>query len=481
MKTNHDFTRRHAIKGLTLGSGSIAFAPFLQSMAAHASGDPYKLPQRFVFVIKASGLDRQDLVPEKFDATLRSGIAWNDADKGKDFTRTKLADVSWKDYDLPDALTPFDSIRDRLTVIQGLSGDNFTGNHTSGYGVLSCINSEKTPLAPSLDYRLGECFSAGPYPMYGMALSGTLQTNNGPPENGYCYPNISAKGKAKPVPFQASPEKAHRELFGNAVMSKEEAQRKLTVQSNLMDFLKEDAKRISKQLSSSERERFENYTGAFESLRMREARKSDLRDTIRAKAPEFTDLYTSLVETDRHQCQFNIATSALITGLTNVVTLRPDTLGTVYTGFGIRGTHLHPIGHGREVDNGWTAAKTRTEINKHHLRLIADMAKKLDSIPEGDGTMLDNTLIVYTSCAGGAHHSGQTDWPYVLAGGIRNRLKMGRYLQYPSYKQPGHKTIANLYIAMLHAAGMDSGEHFGQIDPALKDFDLSGPLSEILA
>lgn len=82
--------------------------------------------------------------------------------------------VMLADRVLPEILKPFDRLKDRLTVVQGLSGTNFNGNHTAGYGALSCINSEKVPLSPTLDYLLGEHFSMGPYPMYGMAINGTL-------------------------------------------------------------------------------------------------------------------------------------------------------------------------------------------------------------------------------------------------------------------------------------------------------------------
>jgi hypothetical protein len=474
-------SRREVLKGLSLGSSALAFAPFLRSLEAHAGTAGGELPQRFVFVVKSSGLGRRNLIPQGVEADLQGGVAYNEADKNRDFSRSELVRTSLANHKLPEILAPFESLKDRMSVVQGLSGKNFTGNHTAGYGALGCMNSEKVPLAPTLDYLLGQRFSQGPYPMYAMAMNGSLLGQNTPPENGYCYPNISAKGKLQPMPFQASPEKAFLELFGNAVMSPQEAKRKLTVKSNLMDFLRQDAKRISSQLNLDERERFGHYTEAFESLRVRETKKASLSQVIKDKAPEFTNLYQSQVETERQQCQFNIATAALITGLSNVVTLRPDTLGTVYTGFGIKATGLHAIGHGREADNGWSAERTRREVDKHHLSLIAKMAQKLDGIPEGDGSMLDNTLIVYTSCAGGSHHAGQEDWPFVLVGGLRKRLKMGQYLQFPTYQKPGHRTIANLYLAIQEAAGIQTNDHFGQPDTVLKDFDISGPLSEILA
>jgi hypothetical protein len=94
--------------------------------------------------------------------------------------------------------------------------------------------------------------------------------------------------------------------------------------------------------------------------------------------------------------------------------------------------------------------------------------------------MLDNTLIVYTSCAGGSHHGGQEDWPFVLVGGVRKKLKMGRYIQFPTYRRAGHKTIANLYMTVMDASGVRYGEHFGQPDTQLKDLKVTGPLRELL-
>jgi len=95
--------------------------------------------------------------------------------------------------------------------------------------------------------------------------------------------------------------------------------------------------------------------------------------------------------------------------------------------------------------------------------------------------LLDNTLIIYTSCAGGAHHGGINDWPFVLVGGLGGKLKTGRYLQYPSYGSVGHKSIANLYMSIMAAADTPYGDHFGQVDPGLRDLDVAGPLAELLA
>ncbi|PHS03068.1 MAG: hypothetical protein COA78_19270 [Blastopirellula sp.] len=474
-------TRRGVLKAITCGSASFALAPFMRSVAVHAAGKEEALPKRFVFVVKSSGVDRANLVPE--------GIHNEYAPRSKDgasnihsLDRDKVIEASFADHALPDSLAAFEEIKDQLTVIQGLSGKNFVGNHTAGYGALSCHHSEQVAVAPTVDCLLGQHVSTGPYPMYGMAMNGhLLEQFFKSPEDSYCYPNLSAMKKGQPVAYQASPRKAYMELFGSAVVSPEQLRRKLTLNSNLMDFMKDDARRIERQLSSDDKQRFANYTEAFESLREREQKKVLLEDRVKQFAPELTSRYDSMVPSVRMDLHFDLATSAMITGLTNVVTLRPDTLGVIYSDLGINQS-VHSLGHlgYGTAANGWDGPRARKEIDKLHLSFIAKMAKKFKSIPEGNGTMLDNTTIVYMSCAGGSHHAGQTDWPFILVGGMQDKLKTGRYIQYPSYQKQGHRTIANLYMALMQAAGMQTEDHFGQQDANLKDFDLAGPLAELL-
>ncbi len=347
--------------------------------------------------MKSSGVDKENLFP------LGLEDQWS-----RD--RDKLVDVSLTDRKLPDNFEPFEEIKDHLTVIQGLSGMNFVGNHTAGYGALSCHHSETVAIAPTIDCMLGDHLSTGLYKMYGMAMNGRLLEQSNGPEDSYCYPNISATKAGQPVAFQASPKKAFMELFGSAVASPAQLKRKLKLTSNLMDFMKDDARRIERQLSQEDKQRFANYTEAFESLRLRELKKVVLNDRIKRFAPELTNKYTSRAPSVRIALHFELATAALITGLTNVITLRPDTLGIIYSDLGIS-NHIHSLGHlgDGKTGNGWNGQRARKEIDKLHLGYVAKMAKKLKSIPEGDGTMLDNTMIVYTSCTGGQHHDGQRD------------------------------------------------------------------------
>ncbi|MDB4711212.1 DUF1552 domain-containing protein [Verrucomicrobiales bacterium] len=473
------YKRRNFLRTLSLGSSSLAMVPFLQSVRVHAAGDEAALPKRFVFVVKSSGIDKFNLVP---DGLTNHFVDEKNGEKLGNRSRREgsLVDVPLAAHKLPDKLSVLENFKDRLTIIQSLSGVGFRGDHTKGFGTLSLHDSEKVAVAPTLDCLLGQHLSTGPYPMYGMAMNGRLLGND-KPENTYCYPNLSAYGPAKPVAYQGSPRKAFVELFGAAVASPEQLEKKLALSGKLMDFLTEDARRVEKQLSGNDKERFALYMDSFNSLQKIEEKKAALTDRVQKHAPELTDRFDSIAPSARIESHFEIASAALIAGLTNVITLRPDTLGVKYSELKLSNS-VHAIGHLQEnkASNGWTGHQARMEIEKLHLKQIAKMAKKFANIPEGNGSMLDNTMIIYMSCSSGDHHCGGHDWPFLLLGGMGKKLNMGRYVEYPKYGTKGHRTVGNFYLSLMQAAGMKTPGTFGQPDATLKDLDLKGPLEELM-
>jgi len=455
-------------------------APFLHSLRTHAAGNAAAFPKRFVFVVKSSGIDKYNLVP---DGLTNHFVDEKSGQKLGNRSRREgaLVNVPLAKHKLPAKLAALEKFKDRMTIIQSLSGVGFRGNHTKGFGTLSLHDSEKVAIAPTLDCLLGQHLSTGPYPMYGMAMNGQLLESAGwKPEDSYCYPNLSAYGAAKPVAYQGSPRKAFLELFSAAVESPEQLKKKIALNGNLMDFLGKDARRVEKQLSGGDKERFALYLESFDSLRKIEEKKAALTEQVRKHAPKLTDRYNSIAPSMRIESHFEIASAALIAGLTNVITLRPDTLGVKYTELKLSNS-VHALGHLQEntASNGWTGHQARMEVEKLHLKQIAKMAEKFASILEGNGSMLDNTMIVYTSCSSGDHHCAGHDWPFVLLGGMGKKLNMGRYLEYPKYGSKGHRTVGNLYLSLMQAAGLNITETFGQLDSNLKHLNLKGPLAEL--
>ncbi len=138
----------------------------------------------------------------------------------------------------------------------------------------------------------------------------------------------------------------------------------------------------------------------------------------------------------------------------------------------------HEIGHGRGV-NGLSSANCFVKVRQCHSKLIAALAARLKSIPEGEGTILDNTFIVYLSASGEAHHPRRREWPVVLLGGLRGKLKHGdRFVQLRTCRQKKHRTLSNLYLTLLQAVGKPR-DKFGVADSRLRDIDQSWLVAEL--
>ncbi len=313
----------------------------------------------------------------------------------------------------------------------------------------------------------------GIFPHVGLGISSR-------PEHSIIY-NCSAWGPGQKLPTQCRPDLAYNTLFGSVAGGN--AKQEFVAERNLLDFMVDDVKRLESRLVASERERLGHYLSAFESLRERQSRLNKIENTLRKHAPVASDKFQSDVETDRLDAHFDIGAAALISGLTNVLTIASG-VGDPFFSVKFRGLGLdidkHSIGHGKSYKD-MTAREMSIVIRRFHMELIARLAKKLESVPEGEGSMLDNTLIVYLSDAAEGHHSRCWEWPVLFLGNLNGRLKAGNgFLNYPKYGSQGHRTMANLYTTFLRAAG-DHRQRFGIADVNLRDLDQNGPLSELMA
>ena len=216
-------------------------------VAAHQGGNE-ALPKRFVFIVKASGIDNYNLMPEsvaKMKETVRNQV---DSYKNlKPPTHKTMIDVSLMKHDLPKLLEPLKDFKEKINIVQGLSGNNLRGNHTSGYGTLSCYNSELMPIAPTVDALLGMKHSTGPLPpCLEWQPTGRCEARSRCRMIPMFIRTFRLYKSGQGVAFQASPTKAFNELFGSAVMSEGDLKKDSAVNRNLMEFLKDDAKAYSK-------------------------------------------------------------------------------------------------------------------------------------------------------------------------------------------------------------------------------------------
>ena len=460
-----NLNRREVRQGLSLGAGAVVLSPILAKLQAQAASAATQ-PKRFVFVVESNGFTPQQAAPVDVQRKTCDQRPLNGP--------AELIDLSLKGRQLPPALDPLTPWQDRITIVQGLSGRIAGGGHSNNFAALGCFPAQgesQVITHPTIDGQLAKQLP-GIFPHICLGISKRL-------ENSVIY-NVSAWGPNQGLPTLCKPDQAYAALFGSVANGA--AQEEFAAKNNLLDFLKEDVKRVESKLAGPEREQLGAYLETFETLRHRQSRLNEIEDTLRAKGPVTNDKYTSAVATDRLDAMFDIGAAALICGLTNVLTLSSAAgvrdFDICFTGLGLT-KGKHHTGHGGS-ENGMTWYEVSQMIRRFHFTLIARLAKKLEAVPEGNGTMLDNTVIVYLSDGAEGHHSRCWEWPLVILGNIDGKLRTGRYLDYPGYGQPKHRTTANLFVSLLQLAG-SSQESFGVADPGLKDLDQHGPLSELFA
>lgn len=457
---NVEMTRRDMLKGVALGAGASFFTPILGQLAAHAAGEARAVRKRIVFVVQSNGMNPNHLLPSGVQRP-RNGRPTND----------KLDEVSLKDRQLHEAIEALTPFKDRLALVQGLSGRIALSDHSANHGALGCYPANKGPLAQTIDVALGEA-NPGIIPHVGLGIMEK-------PDQTLNY-QISAAGPGKTAPIQCSPELAFKSLFGSVTGGS--SRQVFDRRTQLLDFMADDVKRARDALAAEERQKLDQYLEAFEALRDRQAKVDAIQDDLRKHAPKLDDKFKKPTECNRLDAQFEIAAAALITGLTNVVTLSSGGGGQHYIAFPELGIPVggHHYGHGGGVE-GKNYEQCFVTVRQYHTKLIAKLARTLQGIPEGDGTMLDNTLIVYLSDSGDGHHPNLHEWPVILLGNLGGKLKTaGRYLQFPAYGTKNHRTMANLYCTLLHAVGKPR-DKFGVADPGLKDIDQTGTVADLLA
>lgn len=460
-----EWNRRDVVRAAGLGAGSVLLGPLLGRLRAEAAGTA-DLPRRVVFFVQSNGLHPDHLLPVGVDLGKRTGDTHA-------LTNDRTNEIPLADKELPDPIASLTPFKDRLAIVNGLSGrsaEGGTGGHSTNHGCLGAYPGNLGPMLPTVDVELGGCLP-GIVPHVGLGiLSKPDQTMN--------Y-QISAIGGGKSAPLVCSAELAFKSLFGSVTDGA--SRQAFRQRTNLLDFMADDVRRARTSLAGEERAKLDQYLDAYESLSRRQAGIEGLKERLRAAAPRIDGIRADPSATDRLADQFSIAAAALIGGLTNVVTIASGGGGQNYLSFPDLGVPIdgHEYGHGRGTGD-LSAADCFVAVRKYHAGLIADLAAKLAAVREGDGTLLDRTAIVWISDSGEAHHPRLYDWPVVVLGDMGGRLRTGgRFLALPPYGKVGHRTLANFHLTLLEAAGVRR-ETFGVADLKLRDLDQKGPVGELL-
>lgn len=451
-------TRRTLLRKLSLGAGCVILPPFLQRLRAAERGDAP--PKRVVFVLQSNGFHPWAAQPQNLKRT-ENGPG-------------EVVDLPLEDYDLSEDMKPLQEHRWRTTIIQRLHGEHCRPYHSARFGALAGKRAHevgRVASAETIDARLARIHPAT-FPLVNLAVKN--DDNDSTDRSVGLYACSSAWGPQKPIGAQLDPNLAYQALFGPAAA-------KIDQGGKLLDEVRGDVKRIESELTPAEREKFAEHLDAFETLDQRKALfQKNGRIPADAK-PTHGERFSSTLESKRLEAQFELAAAALTSGLTNTVTIASgacDTNGS-FQGLGFDKAHQHKVGHFKDFDSKFTWKAVYTKLRQFHFQQIANLIEKLTQASDHDGSsVMENTLIVYTSDGAHTHHSNGKEWPFVVIGNWGGKLRTGRFLEYPKARSEGSRVINRLYCSLLRAAGVDA-ESFNL---SQEDFpNQMGPLAEILA
>ncbi len=225
-----------------------------------------------------------------------------------------------------------------------------------------------------------------------------------------------------------------------------------------MLYVLEDAHRLEKRLDSTDRRKLDEYLSSVRDLERRIARAEQFpvpAAPAGATAPEMFETY------EQHmQLMYEVMALAFQTDSTRIATfiVAHDGSNRPYPTIGIRDGH-HDLSHHRDDEE---KKKKLAQINRYHVTQFARFLDRLKSIPEGDGTLLDNCLIQYGSALSNGNAHSPENLPILLAGGGGGTLATGRHLRVDD-----RTPMTNLYRSMLGNVGVQTekiGDSTGKLD-----------------
>lgn len=392
---------------------------------------------------------------------------------GSDITRWTPPDAQRLDR-LSPTLSPLERVKDHVTVISNLELLNaYPGTHSSSNSAF--LSAAKAKHTESTDYFLGTTVDQIAAQQIGknsqlpsLELAMDLLATVGQCDNGFAcvyQNNLSWSSPTTPLPAEAHPRIVFERLFGEGGSS-DERRAAMQKRASLLDAVTEDFARLKRQLGPADRARVSGY---MESVREVERRIQKAEADAKHNTLPDLDRPTGVpaAYADHARLMFDLQVLAMQGDITRVITfqLARETSNRTYPEIGVPDPH-HPLTHhGNDPDKIARMAK----INQFHVSLFAYFLERLAATREGDGSLLDHSLLLYGSGMGNPNVHDHKNLPIIVAGGAAGRMKGGRHIQ---YDQP--TPLANLHLTLLDKVGVRL-DKFADSDGKVKE--LLEPLS----
>ena len=361
-----------------------------------------------------------------------------------------------RDPDFPFILQPLEPFRDHVTVVSGLR--NKGGESSSPHGIieetwLNCVSprlrNPKTGVGITVDQiaarHLGKETSLPSLELCGEA--GGM---------------ISFRTPDQPLPMESNPRKAFYGMFGQGD-TRQEREAILTTTGSLLDYVKESTASLNRRLDAADRARVSDYLDSVREIEQRVQKLEDNAKSLRDDLPgaplgppeEFGELL---------DIQFEMIALSFQTNRTRIATMKmvEEASMRTYPNLNVHEA-FHPTSH-------WGGFPDRVAnlrlIQNYHTAVFAKFIKRLSEMPEGNGNVLDQSIILFGSNMANSDAHNNDPLPQALIG-RGGGVKGNQHLHYP--QDTPH---ANLLVTMLHRAGVP--------DTDIEKFaDNTGVLSEL--
>ena len=428
---------------LLRGTGAVIALPLLDAMplpglagTARAADGAARGPVRLAFTFFPNGVNTDRWFPKT------EGAGW----------------------ELTPTLEPLEALRDDVTVLSGLDQRNAQslgdggGDHARNAATyLTGVH----PLKSSAEIRAGRSVDQVAADRIGMRtrlpsleLGVDRSRNAGSCDSGYSCAysnNISWRSPSQPTAKEINPKLAFQRLFGTGG-GNDAAERRLADRKSVLDLVADDAASLTKRVGSTDRQKLDEY---FTSVREVERRIERTLSAPAVEAPEI-ELPPGVPEelSEHIRLMYDLQVLAFRTDATRVCTFMTAAAGSnrSYPEVDVKAGH-HSLSHHRgdqeKLDN-------IGRIDRFLMEHFARFLKTMKETPDGGGTLLDNSLILYGSAIRDGNRHSHQDLPLILAGRGGGAVKPGRHRRFPE-----DTPLNNLFLTLLDAAGVEGVDEFG--------------------
>lgn len=407
------------------------------------------LPLPFLNLMQASGAESKAAPPKRFMTLFKpNGVhppSWN-INGGREY-----------DFRMSPLMKPFQQHKDDLLILDNMGDFGFSSHANSTRRFLSGHHSVKN--SASVDQLIADEIKGDtPHRSLELTTEGLF-----PNQIGCSYISYDENGGA--IPRESDPQLTFDRLFRDP-MSNPRVRRRM---ASLLDRVLEDARSLQRKSGQQDRRTLDEY---LEVVRQSEKRLSNMQQVepkTRRDTEAFTRPGTGANLDEQVDAMLDLIVLALWTDSTRCITymLGNSNSRMIFDFLGIKEQH-HYLSHffrNFSRDN----LDALLKISVWHMQKFDQLLTKLKSHAEGDGTLLDNTLVLYGSGMGHSDNHTVKRIPVVLAG-AKDLLKTGRYVRYAENQQLGR-----LHLSLLHKFGVDIDTFANSMDPLpgldASDFD----------